>query len=892
MVRLRYLKQTPIGALFSPFSTSNVIFKYSTIAAAASASTNAVLLNPSFPYYSSPVQKVHAEDVVVTFQDWFKSSGNPFLDRILAIFSSHGGIRGLGEIEDFVSQHEAVDLALSRLNLRLTESLVLDVLYYGKDVLACIKFFDWAGRQPGFKHTRATFNAIFKILSREKHVSLMLGYLDDYAKNLRGSHNYHTILVMGYAVAGKPEFALQLFGRMRYQGIDLDVFAYHVLLNALVEEKYYDGVEAVSNQIKSRGFESEVTHSILIKSFCRKKEFDRAETYLRGVMEGEVKPKGGGYIVGALVDGLCKDEQFDKAGKLVDEFGEFHVYDIWIRELVRARKLDGAMEFLHKTRNVVQYVPDLFRYNALIIRLLKENRLEEVCDLIIEMRESNIPPDELTMNTVLCFFCKGGMVDIALRLYDSRGQIGLSLNSMAFNYLMNTLCGDGSVVDAYRILKNALEQGYFPGLPTFSVLAHALCKLEKLDMMNELFHVALENKILLSDRIHENYIQALCRSGRVEDGYYIHGELNRLDKVTTGCAYNSLINGFIKSNRADVAVRLLIEMQEKGHTPSRQLFRTVIQSVCETENPEKQFQRLLEMQLSLHEIDCGVFNIFIEGAGLAKKPDLANEVYQMMNRSGISPNVTSDILLLRSYLKGDKVSDALHLFHNILERRTIGRKVFNTLIIGLCKANKPDIALSYFTSIRAKEKTVRPSLECYEELIYVLCNHKRYDKILNVIDDLIVVGRPLSSFIGNNLLLHSLKDRELYDTWVDSRPPTELTQPESSRIWRLREVVGLFSDRFRDDISTDDLEQVVRNCFPLDIYSYNMLLRKLCTKQIDDADKLFDTLSPKGYEPNQWTYETMVHGFYKHGRKDHAKLFLKEMVQRGFRPSEITSALL
>ncbi|PWA99485.1 Pentatricopeptide repeat-containing protein [Artemisia annua] len=507
-------------------------------AAAASASTNAVLLNPSFPYYSSPVQKLHAEDVALTFQD--------------------------------TCNHEAV------LNLRLTESLVLDVLYYGKDVLAYIKFFDWAGRQPAF----------------QENPSLHSNYL------------------------------AECFGRKP----NLDVFAYHVLLNALVEENYYVGVEAVSNQIKSRGFESEseVTHSILIKCFCRNKEFDRAETYLRGVMEGGVKIKGGGVI------------NLIKAGKLVDEFGQFHVYDIWIRELVRARKLDGAMEFLHKTRMVVQ----------------------------------------------------------------------------------------------------------------------------------------------------------------VEDGYYIHGELSRLNKVTTGCAYNSLINSFIKSNRADIAVRLLIEMQEKGHAPSHQLFRAVIQSVCETENLEKQFQRLLEMRLSIHEIDCGAYNIFIEGAGLAKKPDLANEVYQMMKRSGISPNVTCDILLLRSYLKGEKISDALYLFHN------------------------------------------------------------------------------------------------LYDTWVDARPPTELTRLESSPIWRIREVVGLFSDRFRDDISTDDLEQAVRNCFPPDIYTHNMLLRKLCTKQVDDADKLFDTLCPKGYEPNQWTYETMVHGFYKHGRKDDAKLLLNEMVQGGFQPSKVTSALL
>ncbi|XP_076896432.1 pentatricopeptide repeat-containing protein At1g71210, mitochondrial-like [Bidens hawaiensis] len=893
MVRLRYLNQTSIRALLSPLNGSNTLFSYSTITASSTA--NGVVLNPIFSSSNPlPVNKLHAQDVVVTFQEWFKSNGNPFLDRILEILRSHTNTNENG---DFASQREAADVALSQLNLCLTESLVLDVLYYDKDVLSCLKFFDWAGRQPGFHHTRATFSAIFKILSKAKLMSLMLDYLDNYAKH-RGSHktSYHTILVMGYAVAGKPEMALHLFGRMRYQGIDLDDFAYHVLLNGLVEENCFEGVESVAKQIKMRGFESEVTHSILIKGFCRKKEFDKAETYLRTVMNSGVKLKTGGYIVGSLVDGLCKDDQFDKAGKLVDEFGEFHVYDIWIRELMRARKLDGAMEFLQKTKNpefVVKYVPDVFRYNTLILRLLRENRLEEVCDLIIEMRENNVPPDELTMNIVLCFFCKAGLVDVALRLYDSRGDIGLSLSSMTLNYLMNTLCGDGSVVDAYRVLKNSLEQGYFPGKMTFSILADALCKLEKLDMMNELFLVALENNIILSDRIHESYIKALCRTGRVEDGYFIHGELSRLNKVTTIYAYNSLINGFIKSNRGDIATKLLIEMQEKGHEPTRKLFTSVIRSVCEMENPEKQFQKLLETQLSRRELDCEIFNIFIEGVGRAKKADLARQIYEMMKRSGINPNMRSDLLLLKSYLASERVSDALNLYYDILEKRKISRKVFNAMVTGLCKSNKPGLALGVFSETREKEKNLRPSLECYEELIYALCKHKKYEKIVPLINDLLGVGRPLSSFIGNNLLLCSLKDHELYETWVDSTPPTESTElTQSSPVWRLGELIGLFSDRFREDLNPDDLEQVVRSCFSLDVYSYNMILRKLCIKQVDDASKLFQKICKNGYEPNQWTYETMVHGFYRNGRKTDAEIWVEEMLRRGYNPSESTKLLL
>ncbi|KAI3411422.1 Usp domain-containing protein [Psidium guajava] len=93
----------------------------------------------------------------------------PLFDRIFEILGSSPDGRG------------PPDLALSLLGFRLTERLVLDVLDYRSrrhgGVLPCLKFFDWAGCQHGFYYTRATFHAIFKILSTAKLMSLMIDSL-------------------------------------------------------------------------------------------------------------------------------------------------------------------------------------------------------------------------------------------------------------------------------------------------------------------------------------------------------------------------------------------------------------------------------------------------------------------------------------------------------------------------------------------------------------------------------------------------------------------------------------------------------------------------------------------------------------------------------------------
>ncbi|CAI9782464.1 unnamed protein product [Fraxinus pennsylvanica] len=311
---------------------------------------------------------------------------NPLLDRIFEILRAH--------------DESAVDSALSRFNLHLAEALVLD-----------------------------------NYMKRR------------YVHKVR----FYNTLVIGYAVAGKSEVALELFGRMRFQGMDLDTFAYHVLLNSLVEEGYFDVVEMVAKQIRVQEIQNEVTNSIMMKSFCKQNELERAENYLRGLVgdngmglsraagvdldtfayhvllnslveegyfdvvemvakrirvqaiQNEVTnsimmksyckqtelERAENYLrgnqfekaallvgdigmglmraaVGIFVDAVCKDYQFEKAALLIEEFHKMNLvsmeyaYSVWIRDLVNAGKLDGALEFLKDKQSVEGYVPDFF----------------------------------------------------------------------------------------------------------------------------------------------------------------------------------------------------------------------------------------------------------------------------------------------------------------------------------------------------------------------------------------------------------------------------------------------------------------------------------------------------------------------------------------------------
>ncbi|WOG84079.1 hypothetical protein DCAR_0103259 [Daucus carota subsp. sativus] len=129
---------------------------------------------------------------------------------------------------------------------------------------------------------------------------------------------------------------------------------------------------------------------------------------------------------------------------------------------------------------------------------------------------------------------------------------------------------------------------------------------------------------------------------------------------------------------------------------------------------------MLEIQLSRKGQKRHVYRMFIFAAGHAREHDLARAVYDMMSASNITPD-------------SERTSSADKLFNDLKGERNAGKKLCQCLIIGVCRMNKAEMALSYVEEMRRNKET--PSLRCYEELVPVLCNNIKYDEVFNIVDD-------------------------------------------------------------------------------------------------------------------------------------------------------------
>ncbi|QHO26929.1 Pentatricopeptide repeat-containing protein [Arachis hypogaea] len=570
---------------------------------------------------------------------------------------------------------------------------------------------------------------------------------------------------------------------------------------------------------------------------------------------------------------LWGSNRFYHAIRLVREFGNSglvpldHTYEVCIMDLVQGGRLNEALEFYRQKKEDEGYIPGLGSYNMLIYRLLRENRLIEVYDLFTDMSETDVPPNTATMNAVLCFFCKVGMADVALDLFKSRSEFMLSPNHMAYKYLILTLCWDGNAKEAFTVLKSSINHHYFPDRKTFTRLANVLCRECMIDEMKELLHLALERKIMPNASTYDNFIMALCRAGRVEDSYLIHGELKG---ASASRAYANMIKGFKELNRGHIAARLLVEMKEKGHKVTPALCRVVVCCLLQMDNSRSRFFSLFEM-LSHNDRQHYIYDCFIDAAGHAKQAELAWNVFELMQRNGIQPTSSSQILMLKAYFKSGRTSDALNFFKYVWSRGLATKKLYNCLVVSLCKSKNPEPA--YLLLKQMLRDGFHPSIECYENLVLALCLSKRYHEAVYLVNVYEKMGRRLTSSLGNILLSQSLSSLEVYNACVRLRGVKE----EGETDWSMLSfVVGAFHDH-RSVSHVEDLEKLIAKCFPLNVYTYNLLLTKACkSDDMEQACKLFERMRRRGFEPNWRTYTTMLDGFERHGMRDKAQRWFQE----------------
>ncbi|KAL0355173.1 UNVERIFIED_CONTAM: putative pentatricopeptide repeat-containing protein, mitochondrial [Sesamum radiatum] len=426
----------------------------------------------------------------------------------------------------------------------------------------------------------------------------------------------------------------------------------------------------------------------------------------------------------------CSAGMFDKALMVFNELNEKgwvdqHVLAILLVSYSKCGEVDMAFELIEwAERNLKISLNEKTLCVLIHGGLCKNREMGKALMLYTHMKESGISPDVQIISQLLS--CISEERDMVQLLEDSWINLDMVNRLLLYNSVLTSLVNGGNVDKAYHLLKATTVSGLNvssrvdktvlikekPDTTCFQTVIDGLCKVDKLDMAVDLFHIEARN--FLADMTKEGFLPDMI-------------------------AYSATIDGFLNINELDQALKLFREICERGYCPDVVAYNTIIKGLCKA-------KRITEAEDILNEIfgkglvpSVVTYNLLIDG--WCKNGDTNQAVlwFSRMIDKELEPNVITYTTLIDGLCNAGKSDEALNLWTEMENKGCdTNRIAYMAFIHGLCKCRKPDVALVYFQKM--EEKEMLPDSYIYRALIDAFAANSNTDMAHEVLEKMIKRG--------------------------------------------------------------------------------------------------------------------------------------------------------
>ncbi|KAF9626148.1 hypothetical protein IFM89_031275 [Coptis chinensis] len=242
-----------------------------------------------------------------------------------------------------------------------------------------------------------------------------------------------------------------------------------------------------------------------------------------------------------------------------------------------------------------------------------------------------------------------------------------------------------------------------------------------------------------------------------------------------------------------------------------------------------------------------IMNILVESKYFVQ----AHKVYLRMVAKGISPDVYTFTIRIKSFCRTSRPHVALRLLRNMPSQGCMLNAVaYCTVIGGFYEEDHQIPASDLFNEMLGEG--ICPDITTFNKLIHTLCKKghvRESDKLLNKI---------LKRGVSPNLFTFNIFIQGL------------CKENKNKEAFRL-------------------LDCMTRGGLSPDVVTYNTLISGLCRiSKVVEAESYLHKMVNRGYQPDDFTYNTIIDGYCRVGSVQNACEILKDAVFKGFVPDQIT----
>ncbi|XP_027363044.1 putative pentatricopeptide repeat-containing protein At5g08310, mitochondrial [Abrus precatorius] len=706
---------------------------------------------------------------------------------------------------------------LNRFAPILTPHLVESVLTRLRSWKLAHSFFHWASHQHhhGYRHTCYTYNAVASIFSRSNQPVPLKALATDIAESTSCSFTPGALgfFIRCLASVGLVQEANQLFDEMREKGLCVpNDYCYNCLLEAISKSGSVDLMEMRLKEMKGFGWEvDEFTLTPVMLVYCNARRFDQALSVYHVMQEkGWVDER----IYSILVLSFTKWGEVDKAFRLVERMEERGMrlnektFCVLIHGFVKESRVDKALQLFDKMLRD-GFTPHISLFDVLIGGLCRNKDTGKALSLLLEMKELGVVPDIGIFTKLLSSLSDRSM--IAKLLEEVPEEEGDQTLVLIYNGVLTGYVNEGLMDEACHLLQmmvqsksgaNAQMDTFLkvkrlvsPNTASFSIVIDGLLKNGQLDLALSLFNEMKQHVGKPNVLIYNNLINGLCNSNRLEESLELLQEMKESGIEPTHFTYNSIYGCLCKRKDVSGATDMLKEMRVCGHEPWIKNSTFLVKELsdhgraveaCKFLNTMVQqgflpdivsYSAAIGGLIKIREVDRALnlfkdlcsrgrcpdvvaFNILMRGLCKANRFTEAEDLLDEIVVKGLSPSVVTYNLLIDSLCKNGSVDKAMtFLFKMSREDREPNVITYTTLVDGFCRVKRPDDALLVWNEM--EKRGCSPNRIAFMALIYGLCKCCRPSAALHYLREMEQREMKADSFIYIALLSAFLSDLDL-----------------------------------------------------------------------------------------------------------------------------------
>lgn len=307
-----------------------------------------------------------------------------------------------------------------------------------------------------------------------------------------------------------------------------------------------------------------------------------------------------------------------------------------------------AQEFFDRVKD--DFIPSVKTHSILIRGWGELGEVAEAQKLFDEMLERGCSVDLLAYNSILESLCKAGKMDEAFNFFKKMRSIGLIPDAFSYSVFIHGYCSVNDIHSVFRVLDRMRRYKLVPNVFTYNCIIKKLCKIKKVDEAYQLIDEMISGGVRPDCWSYNTILASHCDHNEVNLAHRLISRMEQNNCLPDKHTYNMLLKMLIRVGRFDRVEKVWESMEDRNFYPSVSTYAVMVHGFCQKkgklEEACKYFEMMIDEGIPPYTATCEILRNRLIGHGFAEQTEILAD---KMERS------TSNIIKeLASVMRGNK----------------------------------------------------------------------------------------------------------------------------------------------------------------------------------------------------------------------------------------------